>query len=164
MFRRRPHMSALEGSIGAFQRRLLVEREIEAKARRILVEGRARRLLASRLGVSAEYFETLRKGFLGGRLMLRQLRLGHRVGTDAALVIAAARPDAKGRVADIGAGSGAIGLSLAVLNPALEVTSSSSMRILRARRGERRTEQLRPAGAVARGGCGGNRQLAACAR
>jgi Putative prokaryotic signal transducing protein len=33
------HMSALEGSIGAFQRRLLVGREIEAKARRILVEG-----------------------------------------------------------------------------------------------------------------------------
>jgi hypothetical protein len=33
------HMSALEGSIGAFQRRLLVERESEAKARRILTEG-----------------------------------------------------------------------------------------------------------------------------
>ena len=32
------HMSALEGSIGAFQRRLLVERESEAKARRILTE------------------------------------------------------------------------------------------------------------------------------
>jgi tRNA1(Val) A37 N6-methylase TrmN6 len=73
--------------------------------------------------VSAEDSESFdEKGFLGGRLVLRQLRLGHRVGTDAALVIAAARPDAKGRVADIGAGSGAIGLSLAVLNPALEVT------------------------------------------
>jgi hypothetical protein len=33
------HMSALEGSIGAFQRRLLVERESEAKARRIRTEG-----------------------------------------------------------------------------------------------------------------------------
>ena len=33
------HMSAIEGSIGAFQRRLLVERESETKARRVLVEG-----------------------------------------------------------------------------------------------------------------------------
>ena len=33
------HMSALEGSIGAFQRRLLVDRDVEAKARRILTEG-----------------------------------------------------------------------------------------------------------------------------
>jgi len=33
------HMSALEGSIGAFQRRVLVDRELEARARRILVEG-----------------------------------------------------------------------------------------------------------------------------
>jgi tRNA1(Val) A37 N6-methylase TrmN6 len=62
------------------------------------------------------------KGFLGGRVLLRQLRQGHRVGTDAALVIAAARPDAKGRLADLGAGTGAIGLSLAVLAPALQVT------------------------------------------
>ncbi len=55
-------------------------------------------------------------------MLLRQLRLGHRSGTDAALVIAAARPDARGRIADLGAGSGAIGLSLAVLEPSLEVT------------------------------------------
>ncbi len=33
------HMSALEGSIGAIQRRLLVDRETEARARRILTEG-----------------------------------------------------------------------------------------------------------------------------
>jgi putative signal transducing protein len=33
------HMSALEGSIGAFQRRLLGERDTETKARRILMEG-----------------------------------------------------------------------------------------------------------------------------
>lgn len=33
------HMSALEGSIGAFQRRLLVDRDVELKARRTLVEG-----------------------------------------------------------------------------------------------------------------------------
>jgi len=62
------------------------------------------------------------KGFLGGRVLLRQLHRGHRVGTDAALLIAAARADAKGRVADLGAGTGAIGLSLAVFESALEVT------------------------------------------
>jgi tRNA1(Val) A37 N6-methylase TrmN6 len=61
-------------------------------------------------------------GFLGGRLALRQPRDGHRAGTDAALVVAAARPYAKGRIADLGAGVGAIGVSLAVLDPALEVT------------------------------------------
>ena len=33
------HMSALEGSIGAFQRRLLVDRETETKARPVLTEG-----------------------------------------------------------------------------------------------------------------------------
>jgi Putative prokaryotic signal transducing protein len=33
------HMSAVEGSIGAFQRRLLVDRDLEARARRILAEG-----------------------------------------------------------------------------------------------------------------------------
>jgi hypothetical protein len=33
------HMSALEGSIGAFQRRVLVDRDVEAKARRTLAEG-----------------------------------------------------------------------------------------------------------------------------
>jgi tRNA1(Val) A37 N6-methylase TrmN6 len=61
-------------------------------------------------------------GFLGGRLILRQPRGGHRAGTDAALVVAAARPYAKGRVADLGAGVGTIGISLAVLDPTLEVT------------------------------------------
>jgi hypothetical protein len=33
------HMSALEGSIGAFQRRVLVDPDVEIKARRTLVEG-----------------------------------------------------------------------------------------------------------------------------
>lgn len=32
------HMSALEGSIGAFQRRIMVEREDEAQARRLITE------------------------------------------------------------------------------------------------------------------------------
>jgi tRNA1(Val) A37 N6-methylase TrmN6 len=60
-------------------------------------------------------------GFLDGKVVLRQARHGHRVGTDAALLIAAARPYAKGRVADLGAGVGAIGLSLAVLDRRIEV-------------------------------------------
>jgi tRNA1(Val) A37 N6-methylase TrmN6 len=59
-------------------------------------------------------------GFLGGQVKLRQLRRGHRAGTDAALVVAAARPYAKGRIADLGSGGGAIGVSLAQLEPALE--------------------------------------------
>jgi tRNA1(Val) A37 N6-methylase TrmN6 len=60
-------------------------------------------------------------GFLGNRVLLRQPRKGHRAGTDAALVVAAARPYLGRRVVDLGAGVGAIGLSLAVLAPQIEV-------------------------------------------
>lgn len=59
-------------------------------------------------------------GFLGGRLKLLQPKRGHRVGTDAALLVAAARdrmPEGA-RVADFGAGVGAVGLSLAHLGAA----------------------------------------------
>jgi tRNA1(Val) A37 N6-methylase TrmN6 len=66
-----------------------------------------------------EFFDET--GFLGNRLLLRQPRKGHRAGTDAALVIAAARPYLGRRVADLGAGTGAIGLSLAVLAPETHV-------------------------------------------
>lgn len=53
--------------------------------------------------------------FFGGRLRLLQPRRGHRVGTDAALLVAAARSRlAPGAVAaDLGAGVGAVGLALA---------------------------------------------------
>ena len=50
--------------------------------------------------------------WLGGRLALIQPKGGHRVGTDAALLVAAAGTPA-GRIADIGAGIGAVGLALA---------------------------------------------------
>jgi tRNA1(Val) A37 N6-methylase TrmN6 len=50
--------------------------------------------------------------FLGGRLLLRQPAAGHRLGTDA-LLLAAATP-ASDRVADVGAGAGLVGLSLAL--------------------------------------------------
>ncbi len=55
--------------------------------------------------------------FFGGRLRLLQPRRGHRVGTDAALLAAAARSRlAEGAaVVDLGAGVGAVGLALAAL-------------------------------------------------
>jgi tRNA1(Val) A37 N6-methylase TrmN6 len=50
--------------------------------------------------------------FLGGALKLRQPRKGHRAGTDAVLLAAAAAP-VEGLALDIGAGVGAAGLSYA---------------------------------------------------
>jgi tRNA1(Val) A37 N6-methylase TrmN6 len=49
--------------------------------------------------------------WLGGRLALVQPRRGHRVGTDGALLAAAAGTP-EGRIADVGAGVGAVGLAL----------------------------------------------------
>ena len=54
--------------------------------------------------------------WLGGRLMLLQPNRGHRVGTDAALLVAAAGAP-QGRIVDVGAGVGAVGLGLAQGNP-----------------------------------------------
>ena len=51
--------------------------------------------------------------WLGGRLALVQPKRGHRVGTDAALLVAAAGDAAQGRIVDVGAGVGAVGLALA---------------------------------------------------
>jgi tRNA1(Val) A37 N6-methylase TrmN6 len=51
--------------------------------------------------------------WLGGRLLLLQPKRGHRVGTDAALLVAAAGDARQGRVVDVGAGVGAVGLALA---------------------------------------------------
>ena len=59
-----------------------------------------------------------RDAWLGGRLTLVQLRGGHRVGSDAALLAAATDP-AHGRVADVGAGVGAVGLALISRNERL---------------------------------------------
>jgi tRNA1(Val) A37 N6-methylase TrmN6 len=50
--------------------------------------------------------------WLGGRLALVQPKRGHRVGTDAALLVAAAGSP-EGRIVDVGAGVGAVGLALA---------------------------------------------------
>ncbi|MGO9672792.1 MAG: tRNA1(Val) (adenine(37)-N6)-methyltransferase [Methylocella sp.] len=55
--------------------------------------------------------------FLGGRLRLRQPGRGHRAGTDALLLAAAAPLDFEGLALDVGAGVGAAGLALAALRP-----------------------------------------------
>ena len=55
--------------------------------------------------------------WLGGALTLVQPRRGHRVGADAALLVAAAGAVGQGRIVDVGAGVGAVGLALAKLSP-----------------------------------------------
>jgi tRNA1(Val) A37 N6-methylase TrmN6 len=59
--------------------------------------------------------------WLGGRLMLTQPKRGHRVGTDAALLVAAAGDARQGRIVDVGAGVGAVGLALAQRSPLASV-------------------------------------------
>ena len=58
--------------------------------------------------------------WLGGRLVLLQPKRGHRVGTDAALLVAAAGA-LEGRIVDVGAGVGAVGLALAERAPRASV-------------------------------------------
>ena len=57
--------------------------------------------------------ETTEDAVLGGRLILRQPRRGHRVGHDAILLAAAAEARAGEHVVELGAGVGAAGLALA---------------------------------------------------
>lgn len=56
-------------------------------------------------------------GFLGQKLKLRQSASGHRAGTDAVLLAAAAPPDFTGLALDAGSGSGAVGLAFLALRP-----------------------------------------------
>ncbi len=56
-----------------------------------------------------------------GRLILHQQSGGHRVGTDAVLLAAAAPACPNGLIVDIGAGVGAVGLALAQANPSADV-------------------------------------------
>ena len=51
--------------------------------------------------------------FLGGQLLLRQLKSGHRAGHDAVLLAAATAARPGDRVADLGAGVGVAGLAVA---------------------------------------------------
>lgn len=57
--------------------------------------------------------------YLGGRLRLRQPGEGHRAGSDALLLAAAAPERISGLALDIGAGVGAAGMALAALRPEL---------------------------------------------
>ena len=59
---------------------------------------------------------------LGGRLRLRQLQRGHRVGHDAILLAAVCPARAGDRVVDLGAGVGAAGLAVAVRVTGTSVT------------------------------------------
>jgi hypothetical protein len=56
------------------------------------------------------------KAWFGGRLQLQQALTGHRVGTDAALLAAAAPAGFGGLCVDLGAGVGAVGLAVAALH------------------------------------------------
>ncbi|MDO9413178.1 MAG: methyltransferase [Pseudolabrys sp.] len=66
--------------------------------------------------------DTTEDAVLGGRLMLRQPRRGHRVGHDAILLAAATAATAGEHAVDLGAGVGGAGLALAVRVPGLRVT------------------------------------------
>jgi tRNA1(Val) A37 N6-methylase TrmN6 len=63
-----------------------------------------------------------RDAFMGGRLLLEQPKEGHRAGTDAALLAAAALPLPGQCVFDLGAGVGAAGLAVALRVPGSDVT------------------------------------------
>ncbi|MFN3656487.1 MAG: tRNA1(Val) (adenine(37)-N6)-methyltransferase [Pseudolabrys sp.] len=71
--------------------------------------------------MTAEIATTL-DAVLGGRLVLRQPRQGHRVGHDAILLAAATDARAGQQAVDLGAGIGGAGLALARRVPGLAVT------------------------------------------
>jgi tRNA1(Val) A37 N6-methylase TrmN6 len=58
---------------------------------------------------------------LGGKLQLRQPAKGHRAGTDAILLAAAAGEAGSGLIVDVGAGVGTAGLAVALREPAARV-------------------------------------------
>lgn len=65
--------------------------------------------------------EVVINAFLGGQLQLAQPVKGHRCGTDAALLAAAAPAGSSGLAIDVGAGVGAAGLALARMQPGARV-------------------------------------------
>lgn len=64
---------------------------------------------------------TTEDALLGGRVRLTQPRRGYRVAVDAVLLAAAISPPPGGRVLDLGAGVGAVGLCLAARVPGCRV-------------------------------------------
>jgi tRNA1(Val) A37 N6-methylase TrmN6 len=69
-----------------------------------------------------DHADVTEDAFLGGRLRLRQLRVGHRAGHDAMLLAASVPARAGDRVADLGAGIGAAGLALAARVHGIDLT------------------------------------------
>jgi tRNA1(Val) A37 N6-methylase TrmN6 len=61
--------------------------------------------------------EVTKDAFLGGHLVLRQPGQGHRAGSDAVLLAAAAPAEMSGLVLDVGSGVGAAGFAFAALRP-----------------------------------------------
>lgn len=59
--------------------------------------------------------------FLDGRLVLEQPAKGHRIGTDAMLLAAAAPPGCR-QICDLGSGVGAVGIAAALASPESRVT------------------------------------------
>ncbi len=72
--------------------------------------------LADGCGVGSRPDGSSRDAWLGGRLTLVQPKRGHRAGTDAAL-LAAAADFPEGRFADVGAGVGAVALAILSRRP-----------------------------------------------
>ena len=112
------HISVVEGSIGAFPRRLLVGGGRLADRAPRPARGRPRRPRSSTTGTRtrerrrAIAWPTTEDAFLGGALRILQPKDGYRAGIDAVL-LAAAAPLRQGRVEqvlDVGAGVGVVGL------------------------------------------------------
>ena len=106
------HTAAIEGSIGALPRRLMVAEEDFAQARRRLVD--AQELPEEGRPAAAD-------AILGGRVRLLQPERGYRAAIDPVL-LAAAVPAASGeRAAELGSGTGAAALCLAARVPGASV-------------------------------------------
>jgi tRNA1(Val) A37 N6-methylase TrmN6 len=112
------HMSVLEGSLGMLPRRIVVDDEHHDEAQQLLRDAG----LAHELRLDPGVTETTDDAILGGRLRLKQMRRGHRVGHDAILLAAATDARAGDHAVDLGAGVGAAGLALAVRVPDVTAT------------------------------------------
>ena len=112
------HMSVLEGSLGMLPRRIVVGDEYHEEARQLLQEAG----LGHELRPTPGTVDLTDDAVLGGRLRLRQMRSGHRVGHDAILLAAATAARDGDHAVDLGAGVGAAGLALAARVPGVSVT------------------------------------------
>ena len=113
------HMSVLEGSLGMLPRRIVVDDEHHGEARRLLQDAGLGHELRPAPGAAADLTDD---AVLGGRLRLKQMRRGHRVGHDAILLAAATEARDGDQAVDLGAGVGAAGLALALRVPGMSVT------------------------------------------